>query len=353
MRKETGHNAPRNPRFASDNAAGVHPAVLDALARANQGSALAYGHDASTERAVAAVRRELGERAEVLFVWGGTAANVVGLRAVVDSYHAVLCGDLSHLWSDECAAPEKFLGCKLQPVRTRNGKIEPSDVRAHLNGAGVVHHAQPRVLSIAQATELGTVYTVDELRSLSALCREHDLLFHVDGARLANAATHLNVELRTITSDVGVDVLSLGGTKNGLMGAEAVVFLRAGLAPAAAFHRKQGMQLASKMRFVAVQIETLLAERLWRDNARQANAMAQRLANGAVNLPQVELAYRVEANAVFVHLPRTTMDRLREHFVFHVWTEHPERPVVRWMTAFDTDESEVDDFLVALAKAGV
>lgn len=340
-----------DPRFASDNAAGIHPAVLDALARANHGPALAYGHDPITERAVTAVRRELGEQAEVLFVWGGTAANVVGLRAVVDSYHAVLCGDHSHLWSDECAAPEKFLGCKLQPVQTCNGKIEPAEARACSYGAGVVHHAQARVLSVTQATESGTVYTVDELRALAAFCREHDLLFHVDGARLANAAAHLNVELRSLTTDVGVDVLSLGGTKNGLMGAEAVVFLRPELAQAAAFHRKQSMQLASKMRFVAVQIETLLSGGLWRDNARRANAMAQRLAAGAAEISGVELAYPVEGNAVFVSLPRRSMDRLRRRYVFHVWTEHPERPIVRWMTAFNTEESEVDDFLAALAIA--
>lgn len=341
-----------NPRFASDNAAGVHPAVLEALAAANRGPVLAYGHDAITERAVAAVRRELGEQAEVLFVWGGTAANVVGLRAVVDSFHAVLCGEQSHLWSDECAAPEKFLGCKLQPLPTRNGKVNADAIPPHLSGAGFVHHAQPRVLSVAQCTEVGTVYSAAELRALADLCHAHGLLFHIDGARLANAAAHLNVELRAISTAVGVDVLSLGGTKNGLLGAEAVVFLRPGLAPAAAFHRKQAMQLASKMRFVAVQIEALLTDGLWRDNARRANAMARRLADGAAREAHVELAYPVEANAVFARLPRATLERLRERFAFHVWREHPERPLVRWMTAFDTTEADVDEFLSALRASG-
>jgi len=337
-----------DPRFASDNAAGVHPAVLQALADANRGAALAYGHDAITERAVAAVRRELGEQAEVLFVWGGTAANVVGLRAVVDSFHAVLCGEQSHLWSDECAAPEKFLGCKLQPLPTCDGKVRPDDVLACLGNKGVVHHAQPRVVSIAQSTEVGTVYSVAELRALAEVCRQNDLLLHVDGARLANAAVHLNVDLRAVSTDVGVDVLSLGGTKNGLLGAEAVVFLRPELAPAAQFHRKQSMQLASKMRFVAAQVEALLTDGLWRDNARRANAMAQRLAAGAAREGQVEVAYPVEGNAVFARLPRATLVRLRDRFAFHVWRDDPQRPLVRWMTAFDTSEADVAEFLAAL-----
>jgi threonine aldolase len=340
-----------NPRFASDNAAGAHPAVLDALARVNVGTALAYGHDPYTAGAVDAVRRHLGEQAEVFLVWGGTAANVLALRALVDSHQAVLCADRAHLWSDECGAPEKFLGCKLLPVPTRGGKIDPEAVVRHLQGRGVVHHAQPRVLSVSQSTELGTAYTPGELEALARLCREQDLLLHVDGARLANAAAHLEVELRAISVDAGVDVVSLGGTKNGLIGAEVVAFLRPGLAGAVGFHRKQGMQLASKMRFLAAQIEALFGADLWRTNAAHANAMARRLSDRAAAVAGVEIAYPVQSNAVLARLPRSAMERLRQSYVFHVWEEHPERPVVRWMAAFDTNEADVDAFLAKLEEA--
>lgn len=340
-----------NPRFASDNAAGAHPAVIDALARANVGAVLAYGHDPFTAGAVDAVRRHLGDQAEVFLVWGGTAANVLALRAVVDSHQAVLCADRAHLWSDECGAPEKFLGCKLLPVPTRGGKIDPDAVLQHLRGRGVVHHAQPRVLSVSQSTELGTVYSTAELEALAQLCREQGLLLHVDGARLANAAAHLAVELREITVDAGVDVVSLGGTKNGLIGAEVVAFLRPGLAGAAEFHRKQAMQLASKMRFIAAQVETLFSDDLWRTNAAHANAMARRLSDGAAAVAGVEIAYPVESNAVLARLPRSTIERLQQSYVFHVWEEHPERPIVRWMASFDTSEAEVEAFVAKLEQA--
>ncbi len=340
-----------NPRFASDNAAGVHPAVLEALDAANRGPALAYGHDAVTERAASSVRRAFGGKADVLFVWGGTAANVLGLRTVVDSHHVIYCGEQSHLWSDECAAPENYLGCKLQPVPTTHAKLTPDLVRAAIQSGPGVHHAQPRALSIAQATEAGTVYSIAELGELAQLCRERGLLFHVDGARLANAAAALQTDLREVTADVGVDLVSFGGTKNGLMGAEAVVYLTPGIVGAAEFHRKQGMQLASKMRFVAAQFEALFTNDLWRENAVRANAAARRLEAGAAKVPQVEIVHPVDANAVFARIPRQTLKRLGERFIFHVWSDHPQRPTVRWMTAFDTTDAEVDEFLAALGEA--
>lgn len=335
--------------FTSDNAAGIHPEVLDAIVRANTGRAVAYGDDEHTTRAVAALRTHFGEAAEALIVWGGTAANVIGLASVTDPYHAVLCAEAAHLAVDECAAPERFLGGKLIPIPVHHGKVTPEAVRERIRGRGVVHHAQPRVLSIAQATEVGTVYTPDEVRALAELCHAHDLLLHVDGARLPVAAAHLGVTLRALIADPGVDLVSFGGTKCGLMGAEAVVLLRPKHARGARFHRKQGMQLASKMRFLAAQLEALLAGDLWLRIARHANAAARRLADGVRTLPHVELVHPVETNVVFARLPAASVDALHaQGFRFLVWEPAPARPVVRWMTAFDTTDDDVDRFVAAI-----
>ena len=336
--------------FTSDNAAGIHPEVLAAIARVNTGRAVAYGDDAHTARAIACLRDQFGAQAEAMLVWGGTAANVIGLRCVTEPYEAVLCADTAHLAVDECAAPERFLGGKLITVPAVAGKLSPGAVRARIHGKGVVHHVQPRVLSIAQPTELGTVYTVDEVAALAAVCREHGLLLHIDGARLPNAAAYLGVPLRAFTTDAGVDLLSFGGTKSGLMGAEAVVLLRPEHARGAVFHRKQGMQLASKMRFLAAQLEALLVGDLWLRIARHANAAARRLADGVRGLPHVELAYPVETNAVFARLPAAAVAALHAAgFQFLVWDHDPVRPLVRWMTAFDTVDEDVDRFVAAIA----
>lgn len=340
--------------FTSDNAAGIHPDVLAAIVRANEGRAVAYGDDDYTARALACLRAQFGDQAEAMLVWGGTAANVIGLRCVTEPYEAVLCAETAHLAVDECAAPERFLGGKLITMPTVEGKVTVDAVRAAIRGVGVVHAAQPRVLSIAQPTEVGTVYTLAELAALSALCRERGLLLHVDGARLPNAAAHLGVSLRAVTTDVGVDLLSFGGTKSGLMGAEAIVLLRPEHARGGRFHRKQGMQLASKMRFLAVQIEALLGDELWLRIAQHANAAARRLADGVRALPDVELAYPVETNAVFARLPAPTIDALHAAgFQFLVWAADPVLPLVRWMTAFDTTDADVDRFVTAISAGPV
>jgi threonine aldolase len=336
--------------FTSDNAAGAHPEVLAAIARVAPGRAVAYGDDAHTARALACLRAHFGAQVEALLVWGGTAANVIGLAAVVEPWQAVLCAETAHLALDECGAAERFIGCKLVPVPARHGKVAPAQVRAHLRGRGVVHHAQPRVLSVAQPTELGTVYQPDELAALAALCHEQGLLLHIDGARLPAAAAHLDCSLGAITTDVGADLLSFGGTKSGLLGAEAVVLLRPEVARGAPFHRKQGMQLASKMRFLAAQIEALLAGDLWRRVARHANAAAARLADGVRDLPHVELVHPVESNAVFARLPAAAVAALRGDFQFLIWDgESAARPTVRWMTAFDTTDEDVDRLVAAVA----
>ncbi|HET8648519.1 MAG TPA: beta-eliminating lyase-related protein, partial [Gemmatimonadales bacterium] len=300
--------------FASDNHAGVHPEVLAAIAAANQGDAPAYGDDRFTAEAVACLRQAFGQSVEPFLVFGGTAANVLGLQAVVRRYQAVICAETAHINVDECGAPERIIGCKLLTVPTPNGKLSPHDLDRHLHGFGDQHHAQPRVVSISQVTEYGTVYRPDELRALSAYAHQHGLLLHMDGARLANAAAALNCGLRDITVDVGVDLLSFGGTKNGLLAAEAVVFLDPALAADFRFIRKQGMQLASKMRFLGAQIAALFSDELWRRNAAHANQMAARLANLVRTIPQITITQPVEANAVFARMPRAAIGPLQNRF---------------------------------------
>lgn len=342
-----GSATPRR-QFGSDNNAGIHPAVLAAIAAANVGHVPAYGDDPYTRSAIERMREHFGSDAEVHFVFGGTGANALALRALAEPHQAVICTATAHIHVDECGAPEHFTGCKLLPVETRDGKLTREHVARELHGIGDEHHVQPRVVSISQATERGTVYSAAEIRELAEFAHAHGLVLHMDGARLANAAAALNVSLRAITTDAGVDALSFGGTKNGAMGAEAVLFLNGTRVPAFKFIRKQGMQLASKMRFIAVQLEALLTDDLWRKNAERANQMAARLARGLATLPKIELARTVEANAVFARVPREYLGELCERFYFYVWDEATTE--VRWMTAFDTTEADVDDFIAALRE---
>ncbi len=332
--------------FVSDNASGVHPAVLAAIERANVGHATAYGADPWTERAVERLREAFARpSAEVLLTFGGTGANVVALAALVRPFQSVLCARSAHLWRDECAAPERFLGAKLVPLEDAGGKLTPDAVERGLERTEGVHHAQPRVVSIAQATEWGTVYTPDETRALAELAHARALVLHVDGARLANAAARLGTSLAALTSEAGVDVVSFGGTKNGLLAGEAVLFLEPALAAEAPFHRKQAAQLPSKMRFVAAQLEALLEGELWRANAERANAMARLLAERARELPGVEIVQPVETNAVFARLPARCVAALRERVPFALWDER--RSIARWMTSFDTTEEDVARLIAA------
>ncbi|HEU4697935.1 MAG TPA: low specificity L-threonine aldolase [Gemmatimonadales bacterium] len=337
--------------FASDNTAGVHPEVLAAIQAANAGDAPAYGDDPWTGRAVARFRAELGERTEVCFVFNGTGANVVGLQTALRPWQAVICADTAHINVDECGAPERLTGAKLLAVRTADGKLRPADVEGQLRGIGVEHHVQPRVVSITQATEYGTVYTVDEVRALADVAHRHGLVLHMDGARIANAAASLDVPLRALTADAGVDVLSFGGTKNGVLVGEAVVVFDPALARDLRFIRKQGMQLASKMRFVAAQYDALLADGLWRRSAAHANRLARRLADGVRDVPGVAITQPVEANAVFATLPPAQIAALQARFHFYVWDER--RSEVRWMTHFATTEADVDGFVRAVRETAM
>lgn len=338
-----------NPKrgFASDNNAGIHPVILEAIARANVGHALAYGGDPWTERAVAKFREHLGSHVDVHFVFNGTGANVLGLSALLKPYHAILCSESAHINVDECGAPERFSGCKLLPVAAPGGKLTPALIEPLLSALGDQHRAQPRVVSVAQPTELGTVYTLEELKTLSEFAHARGMLLHVDGARLSNAAAHLGVSLAELTA--GVDVLSFGGTKNGMMYGEAVVFFGEEPARDFEFVRKQGTHLPSKMRFIAAQFDALLSDGVWLENARHANHMARLLARELEGVPQVKITQPVESNAVFAYLPPEHVARVREQFFFYVWDEAASE--VRLMSSFDTTEEDVRQLALAIREA--
>lgn len=328
--------------FASDNNANIHPEVLEAISRANRGHVVGYGNDPYTASAIEKFREHFGGDIEVFFVFNGTAANVLSLQALTRSYHAVLCPELSHIYTDECGAPEKHTGCKLIPLSAPDGKLTVATAAHAYHGIGDQHHVQPRVVSITQSTEMGTVYKAAEVEALARFAHDLQMFLHMDGARISNAAAAQNLTLRQATRDLGVDVLSFGGTKNGLMGVEAVVFFRPELAADFLFLRKQGMQLASKMRFMAAQMEALLTNDLWKRNADQANRMAKLLEQEVKKIPAVKIVYPVEANGVFAQIPREAIAKIQERYFFYVWSE--EESVVRWMCSFDTTEEDVRRF---------
>jgi threonine aldolase len=335
--------------FGSDNHAGVHPEILAAIAAANQGHAGSYGADPWTERAGAVFRRHFGPDSRAFCVFNGSGANVAAIDALTGPQEAVICTDVAHMHVDECGAPERIAGTKLLTVANRHGKLEAGDVARWEARRGDEHQAQPRVVSITQSTELGTVYTVEETEAIAEAAHALGMYLHVDGARLANAAAALGLSLAALTTEAGVDAVSFGGTKNGLLGGDAVVFCRPELGERFAFTRKQLLQLASKMRFVSAQFEVLLGGELWLENARHANAMAARLAAAVEPLEAVEIAHPVEANVVFARLPRPAIDELLGEHVFYVWDE--EANEVRWMCAWDTTPEDVDEFAAAVAAA--
>lgn len=329
--------------FASDNAAGAHPKVIEALQAANVGAALPYGEDPWTAKATGRLRELFGGDAQVFFTYGGTGSNLVSLQCMLAPHEAIVCPASAHINTDECGAPERFIGAKLIDVPTEDGKLPLDAVRQVLRrGHGDEHNVQPRVLAISQPTELGTLYTVDEIGELATLAHEHSLSLYVDGARLANAAAALGSPVHEFTRDAGVDVLTFGGTKNGLLYGEAIVFLRPELAARARYARKQAGQLASKMRFVAAQFDALLEDALWLANASHANEMAKVLEEEARGVPGVELLRGVEVNSLFVRLPEKVLSELQEWSFF--WTWDLDDNVVRWMTSFATTLQDVARF---------
>ncbi len=338
--------ASQRKSFGSDNHAGTHPAVLRAIGEANAGDTTAYGDDPWTAHAVRQLSEAFGA-SDVSFVFNGTGANVLGLSLMLRPYQAVICAESAHLNVDECGAPERILGCKLLTVPTPDGKLTSELIATRLGGRGDEHRAQPRAVAITQVTELGTCYTLEELRRLGEFCRASGLLLYMDGARLANAAAFLGCSLAELAA--GVDVLSFGGTKNGALGAEALIVMNASLTAEAPFLRKQQMQLASKMRYLAAQFSALLEDELWLRNATKSNAMARRLADALSGVPGVRLDQPVESNGIFAALDPALIEPLQREWNFHVWDAGDH--VVRWMTAFDTTEDDVDAFAAGIRAA--
>jgi threonine aldolase len=329
--------------FGSDNHAGVHPAILQAVVDANPGDAVAYGADERTGHVTAALREVFGAD-DAFLVLNGSGANVLGLSLLLRRHEGVICAEAAHIYTDECGAPERLLGTKLLAVPSPDGKITPELIAGELSGRGDDHRSQPGVVAVTQSTELGTCYTLAELRKITDFCRASDLRVFLDGARLANAAATLDCSLAELAECA--DVLSFGGTKNGAMGAEALIVMSPGLGADVPYLRKQQTQLTSKMRFVAAQFGALLQDDLWRANAARANAMARRLAEGAVTVDGVDVVYPVQANAVFARLHPRHIAALQQEWFFHTWDERDS--VVRWMTAFDTTEADVDAFLASI-----
>ncbi len=342
---------PDQPRrgFASDNNAGVHPEILAAFARVNQGHVVAYGDDPYTRSAVKKFEEHFGPGIAVFFTFNGTGANVLSLQALTRSFHSVLCSDFAHIYTDECGAPEKHTGCKLIPLPHQDGKITLDSVRHAYHGIGDEHHAQPRVISITQSTEMGTIYQPDEVKALATFAHQHNMFLHMDGARLANAAASLGQTLRQSTRDLGVDVLSFGGTKNGILGGEAIVFFHPEQSEDFLYLRKQSMQLASKMRFTAAQFEALLTNDLWKRSAGHANRMALLLERELRKIPQIRIVWKVEANGVFAQIPRHAVEKIKSQYFFYTWIE--EESIVRWMCSFDTTEDDIREFVAVVAEA--
>jgi threonine aldolase len=334
--------------FASDNSATVHADVLAAIARVNVGHAFGYGHDDYTHRIESLFAEHFGAGARAYFVFTGGAANVLSLRAACRPWQAVICSDVAHLNVDECGAPEAIAGVKLLQVQTEHGKLTPELVESRITRIGDEHAVQPRVVSLTQCTELGTLYSIEETRAIAALAHQRGMLVHLDGARLSNAAAALDQPLRALTADAGVDILSFGGTKNGALGCEAVVFLDPQLADGFDYLRKQSLQLGSKMRFLAAQFDALLSDELWLRCASHANAMAARLAQAAGEIPGVTITRPVQTNAVFARLPPGARAALQERFAFYVWDERSGE--VRWMCSWDTSEDDVDGFAEAVRE---
>ncbi len=329
--------------FASDNNATVSSEVMEMLLKVNIDHTIGYGDDRYTQEAMGYFKNAFGTGADIYFLFTGTAANVLGVSAVLKPYQSVLCSHSSHFNVDECAAPERFTGSKLIPIDTNDGKLTKSSVETYLTGFGFEHHAQPTVITISQPTELGTLYSVDEIKELVAIAHHHHMFLHMDGARLSNASVALNKSFKEMTADAGIDILSFGGTKNGLMAAEAVLFFDKKLGAEFKYIRKQGMQLGSKMRYISAQFIAYFQNELWKKNARHANEMTQLLKKSLENITDLNVVYPVQTNALFVKLKPQIIKELKEEFFFYTWDEH--RHIVRWMTSFDTTKQDIELFV--------
>jgi threonine aldolase len=334
--------------FASDNYSGVHPEIMQALANANTAHAGSYGNDEYTERATQKFKDLFGQNIEVFFVYNGTAANVLGLSALTQSFNSIICSEGAHINVDESTAPEKFTGCKLITIPSIDGKIYASQVEQKIQRLDDQHHPQAKVISISQSTEYGTVYSCAEIKQLSDAAKKYNLYLHMDGSRISNAAVSLNKSFREFTVDAGVDVLSFGGTKNGMMFGEAIVFFKPELASHFKFVRKQGMQLNSKMRFISAQFEALLTNDLWKRNATHTNRLAKLLEKELKQIAAVTITQKIEGNGVFAIMPPEIIPELQKESPFYVWNEKLNE--VRLMCSWDTTEEEIKNFVTLVKK---
>ncbi len=332
--------------FASDNWAGTSPEIMQALIEANQGHSPAYGADPYTEEAKQEFKKVFGAQTETYFVYNGTAANIISLASNSRSFNSIICSSHAHINVDECGAGEKFAGTKLLDITNTDGKLTPEMILPHVKADRYPHQSVPGIISITQATELGTLYSVSEIKGLADLAHKYNLILHVDGARIANAAVALNCTMKEMITDTGVDILSFGGTKNGLMFGEAVVFLKPELANLFELFRKQGMQLASKMRFISAQFTALLKNNLWEKNARHANEMAQYLGSKLASIPEIKISQKIETNGIWAIIPKTLAEKMQQAQFFYPWEESKDE--YRIMTAFDTSKEEIDLFIEAI-----
>jgi threonine aldolase len=328
--------------FASENFAPAHPQIMEAIVAANTGNQPSYGNDEVTRDTVLLFKNTFGQDIEVYFVFNGTGANNFGLSCMVEKHHSIFCSDVAHLYVDESNAPEAFIGCRLYPVKSSNGKIIIDELKAAIKRIGDVHHPQPKVVSLTQPTEYGTIYTLDELKAIKAICTENNLLLHVDGARFFNAAVSLDASLAELSREAGVDVLTLGGTKIGLMFGEAVVFFNPAKNNPFKFNLKRSMQLASKNRFIAAQFQRVLQDDLWHAMATHTNKLAKQFAAEVENIPSVKIAYPVETNALFLNMPKALYDSMQQYANFYFWNE--ERSEARFIFSFNNTTEEVIEF---------
>lgn len=335
--------------FGSDNNSGVHPRIMDAIIQANSDHAIGYGDDDWTRKAEIAMQTLLETNSiKPYFVFNGTGANVVALQACLSSFNSIICAKTAHIAVDECGAPTKFTGCSIKEIETKDGKLTPELVTPFLHGFGIDHHSQPKVIAISQTTELGTVYSVQEIKELAELAHKHNMYLFVDGTRLSNACNTLNVSLKEITIDCGVDIFTMGGTKNGLMMGEVIVALQPELQQTLMYYRKQTCQLYSKMRYLSAQFIPYLNENIWLKNAQKSNAAAQQLANAMRNIKGIEITQKVESNAIFFILPKDISDELRKHYFFYDWDES--RNEMRIVCSWDTTQKDINDFINYLQK---
>lgn len=333
--------------FASDNYSGIHPEILEAIQRANSQHQISYGDDLFTQEANQLFENIFGN-VKVLYTFNGTGANVTCLKCCTLPFQAVVCSEYAHILADECGAPTQSIGCSLLPLKTQDGKLTPQMIEPLLGRIGNVHNTQPKVISISQSTELGTVYSLAELKALCSFAHANGMYVHLDGARISNAVAALGVNLKEATVDCGVDIMSFGGTKNGLMIGEAVLIFNDELKANAPYFHKQSAQLFSKNRFIAIQFTALLTNDLWLRMASHANKMAQLLAKAVEGLPGIEITRSVDANAVFVIIPAGVIQTLRSQYPFYEWDAQTHEQ--RWMCSFDTTETEINEFVKTLKE---